>query len=168
MCALECQKVSRPSSLLNVNNLSPQSPSSALDMSHKTPFTWEINALEAKPFDISLAISKGVVSHFFPSFTVPSGKVILRHKNIKNQPTIPKKKKRNIYIYYRNRERNYFMGSPEMDRRWEICWDLMDSKRAMRLGMTQLRYSSSFGWEWQGFDFASGTSPMGSPAVVEE
>ena len=98
MCALECQKVSRPSSLSNVNNLSSQSPSRGLDMSHKTPFTWEINALEAKPFDISLAISRGVVAHFFPSFTVPSSKVILDHRYIKHQPTIPKINKKHIYV----------------------------------------------------------------------
>ena len=98
MCALECQKVSRPSSLSNVNNLSSQSPSRGLDMSHKIPFTREINALEAKPFDISLAISRGVVAHFFPSFTVPSGKVILDRRYIKHQPTIPKKNKKHIYV----------------------------------------------------------------------
>ena len=52
------------------------------------------------------------------------------------------------------------MGSPEMDWWWAICWALMDSKMAMRLGMTQLRYSSSLGWEWEDFDFGSDTPPM--------
>uniref|UniRef100_A0A2P2LKQ7 ThreoninetRNA ligase n=1 Tax=Rhizophora mucronata TaxID=61149 RepID=A0A2P2LKQ7_RHIMU len=46
-------------------------------MSHELPLTSAINALAAKLFEISLAISIGEVIHFFPSFTVPSGKVIL-------------------------------------------------------------------------------------------
>lgn len=77
MCALECQKVSRPSSLSKVNSLSSQSVSKGLAMSHRTPFTCEINAFAAKLFEISLATSNGDVTHFFPSFTVPSGNVIL-------------------------------------------------------------------------------------------
>lgn len=99
MCALECQKVSRPSSLSNVNNLSSQSPSSGLERSHKTPFTWEIKALEAKPFDIPLAISSGVVSHFFPSFTVPSGKVILHRILNKINQQYPERKCICAYIF---------------------------------------------------------------------
>jgi hypothetical protein len=46
-------------------------------MSHRTPFTCEINAFAAKLFEISLATSNGDVTHFFPSLTVPSGNVIL-------------------------------------------------------------------------------------------
>jgi hypothetical protein len=53
-------------------------------MSHKTPLTFAIKALDAKPFDISLATSKGVVFHFFPSFTFPSGKTILYPNNNNN------------------------------------------------------------------------------------
>lgn len=52
MWALECQKVSRPSSVSKVNNLRSESASKGLVMSHKTPFTIEIKALAAKLFEI--------------------------------------------------------------------------------------------------------------------
>jgi hypothetical protein len=39
ICALECQKVSRPSSLSKLKILSVQSPSSGLAMSHSTSST---------------------------------------------------------------------------------------------------------------------------------
>ena len=75
-------------------------------------------------------------------------------------------------MYKTEKQLDYLMGSPEMDWRRAICWALMDSKTAMRLGMTQLRYSSSLGWEWEGFDFGSGTPPMdgagGGRGVVVE
>jgi len=80
MWALECQKVSRPSSLSKLKILSSQSSSKGLFMSHNTPLTWEINAFAATLFPISFAISMGDECHLFPSFTVPSGKVILEPK----------------------------------------------------------------------------------------
>lgn len=93
MWALECQKVSRPSSLSKVNNLRSQSPSKGLVMSHRTPFTCEINAFAAKLLEISLATSIGEVTHFLPSLTVPSGNVILNKK--RNH----RKAKRNQQMY---------------------------------------------------------------------
>ena len=155
MCALECQKVSRPSSLSKVNNLSPQSPSSALDMSHKTPFTWEINALEAKPFDISLAISKGVVSHFFPSFTVPSGKVILRHINIKNQPTIPKKKKKHIYLLIETEKGITLWGH----RKW------IGGERFVEIWWTRRGLCA---WEWRNWDIRHPSGESGRASILHQ
>ena len=83
MWALECQKVSRPSSLSNVNSFSSQSPSNGLCISHRAPSTLAINALDAKLLEISFATSNGVVFHFFPSFTDPSGNTILTKQNPK-------------------------------------------------------------------------------------
>lgn len=50
-------------------------------MSHKTPSTWAIKAFAAKLLEISFATSNGAVFHFWPSFTVPSGKVILKKES---------------------------------------------------------------------------------------
>lgn len=148
MWALECQKVSRPSSVSNVNNLSSQSPSNGLFMSHKTPFTIEIKALAAKLFDISFAISMGEVSHFLPSFTDPLGKVILsQKKKKKNRESYQYKTKATRKIKQRKQEKTkYFMGSWGRDWMSACCSDWIDWKRLMRLGMTLFRYPSSFAW----------------------
>jgi hypothetical protein len=48
------------------------------DKGHETwPLTTATTALVARPFEIPIAISKGVVLFLIPSFTVPSGSVIL-------------------------------------------------------------------------------------------
>ena len=76
--ALECQKVSRPSLVSNLNICNLQSLSSGLPISQSVSSTWAIKQLAANPLDISLAISIGVVIHFFPSLIAPSGKVTLK------------------------------------------------------------------------------------------
>lgn len=76
--ALECQKVSRPSLVSNLNICNLQSLSSGLPISQSVSSTWAIKQLDANPLDISLAISIGVVIHFFPSLIAPSGRVTLK------------------------------------------------------------------------------------------
>lgn len=76
MWALERQKVSRPLSLSKLKNSSEQSASSGLFMSQRTSFTEEISAEFANPTEICLAISAGVVSHLFPSFTFPPSRIV--------------------------------------------------------------------------------------------
>nr|GMD19554.1 hypothetical protein Iba_chr07eCG9330 [Ipomoea batatas]GMD21212.1 hypothetical protein Iba_chr07fCG11990 [Ipomoea batatas] len=69
-----------PSSMLRKpkyqSSSSLQSPSSGLDISQSTPLTFEIKAFDAKLFDSSFAMSRGVVFHFFPSFTAPFGTLL--------------------------------------------------------------------------------------------
>lgn len=76
MWAVERQKVSRPLSLSKLKNSSEQSASSGLFMSHRTLFTEETSAEFANSAEICLAISVGVVSHLFPSFTSPPSPIV--------------------------------------------------------------------------------------------